>query len=170
MIRIFKDILSIKSEKEMRCKFYHRLKIYLLISSYGHERIHQKSVMVTWHTAALITLFGCLSLVDVVTMLFSPAGACQLYQFLVPFIYDLGVFMAIKNTRARDYSGGFAGISRLALNRGDHAVLITHAGDEGVSCPLEYLLLRGWWTDHPFPVYLQYRSWEKKETQKDSQV
>ncbi len=54
--------------------------------------------MVTGHTAALITLLGCLSLVDVVTMLFSSAGARQLYQFLVPFIYDLGVFRAIKNS------------------------------------------------------------------------
>jgi hypothetical protein len=79
-------------------------------------------------TLTLITLLGSLSLVDVVTTTFLlEQGGRELNRFLVPFVHDPALFMAIK-------AFGIllilmlAGISRLAMKRGDHVVLATCCG------------------------------------------
>jgi len=93
-------------------------------------------------TLALITLFGSLSLVDVVTTSYAlRQGGRELNHFLAPYVYDPALFMAVKAV-GLFIIVGIALSCRLVMKSGDHVVLTTACGMS--VCPAIWNILILW--------------------------
>jgi hypothetical protein len=79
-------------------------------------------------TLSLITLFGLLSLVDVITTsAVLRQGGRELNQFLLPYVSDPALFMAMKGL-GLFLILGLALSCRLVMKNGDQVVLSTACG------------------------------------------
>jgi len=79
-------------------------------------------------TLILITLFGSLSIVDIVTTSFVlQRGGRELNLFLAPFASDPAFFIAVKAV-GFFFILGIAIFNRCVMERGDHVVLATACG------------------------------------------